>query len=82
MQPVLSRLIDAVSAPVIMNGATPRVTASFGITFYPQAEDVSSEELIRQADQAMYNAKQSGKNRISLFHEADVIHDKFYSNDT
>ena len=44
-----------------------QVSASLGVTFYPQAEDVDADQLLRQADQAMYQAKLAGKNRYHVF---------------
>jgi len=46
---------------------TLQVSASLGVTFYPQAEEIDADQLLRQADQAMYQAKQAGKNRYHLF---------------
>jgi len=70
-RPVLMRLLQSASAPVGMAGATLQVSASIGVTIYP--EDASSaERLMRHADQAMYQAKQAGRNRYHLF---DVHHD-------
>ena len=43
------------------------VSASIGVSFYPQAEDTDADQLLRQADQAMYQAKLAGKNRYHLF---------------
>ena len=68
--PMLTRLLAAVSQPVQLGDLTLQLTASLGITFYPQDEDVDAEQLIRQADQAMYLAKQSGKNRYHIFDAA------------
>jgi len=38
-----------------------------GVTFYPQEGEVGAEQLLRQADQAMYQAKLAGKNRYHIF---------------
>jgi len=43
------------------------VSASLGVTFYPQFDEMQADQLLRQADQAMYQAKQGGKNRFHLF---------------
>ncbi|WP_366520726.1 EAL domain-containing protein [Zoogloea sp.] len=43
------------------------VSASLGVTFYPQDGNVDADQLIRQADQAMYQAKLAGKNRYHAF---------------
>jgi diguanylate cyclase (GGDEF)-like protein/PAS domain S-box-containing protein len=71
--PMLTRLLAASSQPVQLGDLTLQLTASLGITFYPQDEDVDAEQLIRQADQAMYLAKQSGKNRYHIF---DAVQDR------
>lgn len=67
--PVLERLLKAVAAPVTLNGNVIQVTASIGVAFYPQ-DGEDSDQLIRHADQAMYSAKQSGKNCYHLFDSA------------
>nr|WP_319564317.1 bacteriohemerythrin [uncultured Rhodoferax sp.] len=66
-------LLDMVSAPMILHGITLQVTASIGITLFPQLEKMDAEQLLRQADQAMYLAKLAGKNRAHLF---DPINDE------
>lgn len=66
-EPMLSRLIEAAAQPVNVDGLVLQVTASLGVTFYPQADDVDADQLLRQADQAMYLAKQGGKNRYQIF---------------
>jgi diguanylate cyclase (GGDEF)-like protein len=56
---------------VAANGAPAprkvRVTASLGIAFYPSKDISSGELLVRFADQALYNAKRSGRNSICLY---------------
>jgi len=44
-----------------------QMTASIGATFYPQSEEIGPEALLRQADQAMYDAKKLGKNQYHIF---------------
>ncbi len=65
--PLLSRLLDAAGEVVDEGGTALRVSASLGVTFYPQAEPIEADQLLRQADQAMYQAKQMGKNRYQFF---------------
>lgn len=65
--PLLERLLQAAAHPVPLGSHRLQVTASLGVTFYPQPEDLEPEQLIRQADQAMYQAKLAGKNRYCLF---------------
>ncbi|MBP6851740.1 MAG: diguanylate cyclase, partial [Rhodoferax sp.] len=70
-EPVLDRLLGAAAEPVVVGDATLRVSASIGVTIYPQ-DGVDADLLMRHADQAMYLAKQAGRNRWHLF---DLAHD-------
>ncbi len=65
--PTLTRLLDAAAQPVTVGDLVLQVSASLGVTFYPQADDVDADQLLRQADQAMYQAKVAGKNRYHVF---------------
>ncbi|MDR3727188.1 MAG: PAS domain S-box protein [Terracidiphilus sp.] len=66
-EPILRRLLDAAAEPVEFGAFSLQVTASVGVAFFPQAEDVDADQLLRQADQAMYQAKLAGKNRYHVF---------------
>ncbi len=68
--PLLIRLLAAASQPEQFGDHTLKVSASLGVTFYPQKDEVDAELLIRQADQAMYQAKITGKNRYHIFNVA------------
>jgi EAL domain-containing protein (putative c-di-GMP-specific phosphodiesterase class I) len=69
-EPVLGRLLAAASGPVTVQTATGpvnlQVSASIGATIYPR-DGSDADLLMRHADQAMYLAKQAGKNRFHLF---------------
>jgi diguanylate cyclase (GGDEF)-like protein/PAS domain S-box-containing protein len=65
--PILSRLLAATAQPVSVRDLVLQVSASLGVTFYPQTEEVDADQLLRQADQAMYQAKVTGKNRYHVF---------------
>jgi diguanylate cyclase (GGDEF)-like protein/PAS domain S-box-containing protein len=67
--PLLGRLLSAAAEPV-QAGESVQVSASLGVTFYPQAHDIDADQLLRQADQAMYQAKLAGKNRYHVFDAA------------
>jgi len=43
------------------------MTASIGTTFYPQEKEIGPEALLRQANQAVYDAKNLGKNQYHIF---------------
>jgi len=69
-EPVLERLLLAASEPVNVGSVELKISASIGVTLYPQ-DNVSADQLMRHADQAMYVAKESGKNRYHLFDTAE-----------
>jgi diguanylate cyclase (GGDEF)-like protein len=69
-KPVLERLLLAASEPVKVGKVELKISASIGVTLYPQ-DKVSADQLMRHADQAMYVAKESGKNRYHLFNTAE-----------
>jgi len=68
--PLLQRLLDAASLPFQVGALSLQISASVGVSFYPQAEPTEPDQLLRQADQAMYQAKQAGKNCYHLFDTA------------
>jgi len=45
------------------------MTLSAGVSCYPESEAKFPEDLLRQADTAMYQAKTQGKNRVLPWHE-------------
>jgi diguanylate cyclase (GGDEF)-like protein len=60
------RLIDAAAEPIVIRDEIIRLGASVGIAVFPQ-DACNSEELLRRADEAMYRAKHSGRNRLEIF---------------
>ncbi|RJX30742.1 MAG: EAL domain-containing protein [Oxalobacter sp.] len=70
-EPALVRLLEAASDQVRLalpggEETVMQVSASIGVTVYPQ-DGGDPDLLLRHADQAMYTAKQTGKNRYHLF---------------
>ena len=67
-----ARLLAAVREPIVLNSGqhTVQVGASMGITLYPQ-DGTDADTLLRCADQAMYQAKQAGRNRW-VFYTPDL----------
>ncbi len=63
---IAQSVVDALALPFVLGEEMVYVSASVGITLYPNdAKDI--ETLIKNADQAMYEAKRAGKNRFSYF---------------
>lgn len=63
---LLRRIMESLSRPYSIDGEKVHVTATMGYTLYPE-DDSDAQALIRHADQAMYEAKQAGRNRIYAF---------------
>ena len=63
---VAERILRSVEQPILINNHELEVTASIGVAIYPDDAD-SVEPLIRNADLALYLAKESGRNRLSFF---------------
>lgn len=66
---VLKRVLDSVAAPCLLGSEEARVSASVGVVYFP-GDAADADQLLRHADQAMYKAKQAGKNRFSIFDPA------------
>ncbi|MFZ5580330.1 MAG: sensor domain-containing protein [Pseudomonadota bacterium] len=64
------RLLDAIAKPVALEGHTLNLSASIGISLFPNDGD-DPDILLRYADQAMYSAKAAGRNQF-VFHDDDA----------
>lgn len=65
---VADRMATALRAPFVLDGEQRFVTASFGIAIAgPDDADRSPETMLRDADAAMYRAKERGKARAEVF---------------
>jgi len=62
----LTRILLLLTEPFDVRGRLIGVSASIGMTVFP-VDDADADTLMRHADQAMYVAKQSGRNRYHLF---------------
>lgn len=64
---MLKNLLAAASEEVKVNDQSINASASIGVTFYPQNQEIDEDGLIRQADQVMYLAKLDGRNCFRKF---------------
>lgn len=71
-QPILDSLLACACEPEAYGANQVQVSASIGVVFYPQTEEIDADQLLRQAGQAMYQSKLAGKNRYQIF---DPSHD-------
>ncbi len=65
---IIQLILDALSQPFSLLGTEMFITASVGISIYPTDGD-TVEELIKNADSALYHAKDTGKNNFQFFRE-------------
>ncbi|GLS91548.1 hypothetical protein GCM10007916_26170 [Psychromonas marina] len=63
---VAQKLVEAMQAPISLNNQLHHMTISIGISVFPQQRNCS-DELLRQADTAMYRVKAKGKNGYCFF---------------
>ncbi len=63
---VARKVLDTVAQPFILRDRTHNVTASIGIAAYPQ-DGADASELLKNADIAMYRAKERGKNNFQFY---------------
>ena len=66
LEQILGRLLQAIMQPFALPDENVTVSASIGIALHP-LDDSEADTLLRHANQAMYEAKQQGKNRYSFF---------------
>lgn len=65
--PYIKRLLTAAAQPVEYQGLSLQVSTSIGVAFFDSSGTLAADQLLRQADQAMYQAKLSGKNRYQIY---------------
>jgi diguanylate cyclase (GGDEF)-like protein len=63
---VAKKLQEMISTPILIQNSEVRVTSSLGVAMIPQ-DGVDIDELIVNADTAMYVAKNEGKNGLSFY---------------
>lgn len=63
---VVTKILNTLSRPVMLEGREVSVGSSVGISFYP-GDGQEADDLIRHADVAMYQAKMQGNNTYSFY---------------
>lgn len=65
---VAQKIIDQLARPVMIDGHALHTTPSIGIAIYPN-DGVCAEDLMKNADVAMYHAKSAGRNNYQFYTE-------------
>ena len=70
---ILNRILEAMREVIVVNDISLYISASLGVSIYP-SDTLDADKLIVQADEAMYRAKQLGKNNYQFLNplEADL----------
>ena len=78
---IAQTILAQISAPYNLNGNLARISASIGIALFPDDGD-NLQNLIKNADQAMYQSKRLGRNRICFFNPAisETLHHRINVN--
>ncbi|HET7867094.1 MAG TPA: EAL domain-containing protein, partial [Burkholderiaceae bacterium] len=64
--PMLQRIIDTISRPVVLGDRDVQISCSMGLATYP-ADGASADDLLTNADAAMYRAKEMGRNNFQFY---------------
>ncbi|KAB2968715.1 EAL domain-containing protein [Zoogloea sp.] len=68
---IARRILAVLVTPFELGGPALHISASIGVTVYPDASaGLDADDLIRQADLAMYRAKERGRNTYFFYNEA------------
>lgn len=63
---VAGKILEAFNEPFMLEGKEVFITGSIGIALYPE-DSLDSDDLLKQADSAMYFAKRSGRNNFRFY---------------
>jgi diguanylate cyclase (GGDEF)-like protein len=66
VEPILQRIMEAVTSPILLNEENISVFTSIGVTMYPQ-DNSDIETLLRHAEQAMFYSKHNNKGGYTMF---------------
>jgi diguanylate cyclase (GGDEF)-like protein/PAS domain S-box-containing protein len=72
---VIKKTFDSISVPFNIKGHPVYITSSIGVAIYP-TDAYTNETLLRNADMAMYVAKELGDNRVYFYEES--LKDKYF----
>ncbi len=66
VEKVANKILQLIAEPYTLKDKLGYVTASIGVTFYPD-DGTDAETLLRKADSAMYKSKENGRNMVQFF---------------
>lgn len=75
IEPLAQQIIGLVEQPIVVSGTALKVSASIGVAILSPNTVETSQELLKRADVAMYEAKRAGKAQIRLARPAEITPD-------
>lgn len=72
---IAQKFVDCLHEPFLIHGQPVHVSASIGVALYP-VDGTGQEELVRNADVAMYHMKSKGKNGYAFF-QPELLEDSY-----
>jgi diguanylate cyclase (GGDEF)-like protein len=64
---IAARIIDRIERPIMYDSATCHISASVGTIFSNDAEALDIEEMLSNADKALYSSKRAGRGRNTIY---------------
>lgn len=80
---IARRIIESITRPIRVAGHNLQITCSIGISLYP-ADGEDADTMLKNADTAMYSAKEGGRNQYQFFEpgmQASIMHRLELDND-
>ncbi|WJJ94640.1 diguanylate cyclase domain-containing protein [Neopusillimonas aromaticivorans] len=69
---LFERILNAINQPVNLAEGTVTVSASIGVVYLEPGMQADDDQLLRMADQALYESKKRGRNRFTVYGALDT----------
>lgn len=65
---IANNIVRAINEPIIIEGQPLSVSTSIGVSYCKKSTEKTSEKIFIEADEAMYQAKENGRNQVCFYH--------------